>query len=90
MLAVGIVLVVWAVVLLVLIVLVVLMGHGERLRSLHLRRRARRRQRVDGLATSGRSMGSDVLVVRVLVHGDREHSRGGVTCTVAAAVGSLR
>ena len=28
----------------------------------------------------------------VLVHGggDRDHSRGGVTCTVAAAVGSLR
>jgi hypothetical protein len=35
-------------------------------------------------------MGGGVLVVRVLVHGgDREHSRGGVTCTVAAAVGSL-
>jgi hypothetical protein len=71
-------------------VLVVLVCHGEWLRGLHLRRRARRRQRVDGLATSGRSMGGGVLVVRVLVHGDREHSRGGVTCTVAAAVGSLR
>ena len=73
----------------VLIVLVVLVGHGERLRGLHLRRRARRRQLVGGLATSGRAMGGGVLVVRVLVHGDREHSRGGVTCTVAA-VGSLR
>ena len=90
MLAVGIVLVVWEVVLLVLRMLLLVMGHGERLRGLHLRRRARRRQLVDRLATSGRSMGGGVLVVRVLVHGDREHSRGGVTCTVAAAVGSLR
>jgi hypothetical protein len=89
MLAVGIVLVVWEVVLLVLGMLL-LVGHGERMRGLHLRRRARRRQSVDRLATSGRSMGGGVLVVRVLVHGDREHSRGGVTCTVAAAVGSLR
>jgi hypothetical protein len=89
MLAVGIVLVVWEVVLLVLGMLL-LVGHGERMRGLHLRRRARRRQGVDRLATSGRSMGGGVLVVRVLVHGDREHSRGGVTCTVAAAVGSLR
>jgi len=88
-LAVGVVLVVREMVLLGLVMLLMLMGHCERMGGLHLRRRARRRQLVDRLA-SGRAMGCGVLVVRVLVHGDREHSRGGVTCTVAAAVGSTR
>ena len=82
-----------------LVVLVLLLlDWRERRRTLHLRRGLALRRVVlllllllDGRGRRRAMRRSGGLVVCwVLVHGgDRDHSRG-VTCTVAAAVGSLR
>ena len=98
--AVGRAVVLWV----LMMLLLVLLDWRERLRALHLRRGLLRAVIVLRLMLlvdrrgRGRAMRrSSGLVVCcwpcwVLVHGgDRDHSRGGVTCTVAAAtVGSLR
>jgi hypothetical protein len=81
---------------LLLVLLLVLLYWWERRRTLHLRRgllgMVLRLLLLDGRGRRRAMRRSGCLVVYcwVLVHGgDRDHSRG-VTCTVAAAVGSLR